>query len=235
MLSNVFSKTRLLTVLLLALCVFTVQNNVAQNSTTMVSLFEKELRLQDFAARIPEFQQVYGKNKVIPFQLKDVVLTTLSFYPELANTHIIFEYKPINVTMNARPCMDNILKTRQNRVYRVILNNNQGEHKGLPIEKLSFNIMVGWIGHEFAHLVQYEKMSNLQIITFFFSYLLSDEYFRDTERYTDYLAIKHGLAYPLYAGVEYLLNSSDVSEEYKKKIKDNYLSLAEIHYYWTQQ
>lgn len=198
------------------------------------SVFFKKLESSDYSNSILQFEKKYGKNKVIPSEIKAVVLISLSFYPELLETNIIFEYKPIKQTMNARPFVSNIFKTKKNRQYQIIINNNKGNHKGLPVETLSFNIIVGWLAHELAHIVAYEKMTNMQIISFAIKYGLSNKYNRLVERNTDLLTIKHGLAYPLYDGVEYLLNDNTISEDYKNKIRENYLSLDEIKCFWQQ-
>lgn len=198
------------------------------------SLFFNKLELKDYSDSISHYEYLYGENKIIPSEIKELVLVALSFFPEFAETNIVFEYKSIKQTMNARPFVSNIFKRKTNRKYKIIINDNQGKHKGLPIEKLSFNIVVGWLAHELAHIVVYEKMTNPQIISFAVKYLTSNRYNRMVERCTDFLTIKHGLAYPLYDGVEYLLNDDTISEDYKNKIRENYLTLDEIKCFWQQ-
>jgi len=196
--------------------------------------FKTELKLDNYIDSLKIFDGKYGKNKEIPEEIKKLVLVTLSFYPELSSTNISFGYNPIKQTMNARPLVGNLFCSKKERKYCILINNNKGKNKGLPIETLSFNIIVGWLGHELAHIVAYEKMTNWQTISFASKYLLSSKYNRTVERYTDYTTIEHGLAYPLYDGVEYLLNDSSVTDEYKQKIRDNYLALEEIEFLWKQ-
>ena len=38
--------------------------------------------------------------------------------------------------------------------------------RGLNYEELSFNALVGWIGHEFAHLIDYSSMNNRELLGF---------------------------------------------------------------------
>ncbi len=182
--------------------------------------------------QLDQLEAQFGKNKVIPAEIRAFVLAALSHYPQLADTRIVFQYKPIKQTMNARPLIANLWTRRKQRGYTVIINNNQGPHKGLPLETLSFNIVTGILGHELAHLVAYKEMTNRQMILFALGYLLSDSFHRRVERFTDYTTIAHGMAFPLYDGVEHILQDADLSEEYKNKIHSNYLGLHEIELFW---
>lgn len=140
-------------------------------------------------------------------QIRSEILATLNYYPELANARLRFSYKPISQTMNSRPTPGNIFRKKAKRHYSIIVNNNQGKHKGLPFEKLSPNIKAGWIGHELAHICEYEKMNTFQTFWFAVKYVFSKKFIRKVERYTDSVTIEHGLAFPLYDGTEYLLQS----------------------------
>jgi len=165
-------------------------------------------------------------------QIRNDMLSALHFYPELANVNIEFKYKPIKQTMNSRPLVGNIFRTKDNRKYTIIVNNNLGRIKGLPFEKLSFNIRSGWLGHELAHICSYEKMSNWQTFWFSLKYVFSKKYLRKVERFTDYTTVEHGLAYPLYDGTDYLCKNKDISEKYRKHAIINSLSLEEIKCFW---
>jgi hypothetical protein len=167
-------------------------------------------------------------------QIRSDIFSALRFYPELANVKIKFKYKQIKQTMNTRPSPGNIFRPKANRSYIMIVNNNQGKIKGLPFEKLSFNIKAGWLGHEMAHLCAYEQMSNWQTFWFSLKYVGSKKYLRRVERFTDYTTIEHGLAFPLYDGIEYLFRNKDISEKYRQHAMDNSLSLSEIKCFWCR-
>jgi hypothetical protein len=166
--------------------------------------------------------------------IRKSILTALSFYPELDSVRIRFLYKPIRQTMNSRPSLGNMFRSNHKRRYTIIINISEGENRGLPIEKLSSTIKTGWIGHELAHICAYMQMSNLQVIWFTFRYISSKKFMRKVERYTDMVTIKHGLAYPLYAGSHYLLNSKDIHVNYKKHSAINGLTPAEIFCIWCK-
>jgi hypothetical protein len=207
-------------------------NNCLKNDSISDKNFKTPINISSYSDSLESFEHKYGKNKVIPKEIRDFVLISLSFYPELASTNIVFEYKSIKQTMNSRPLLGNLFRSQKNRRYSIIINDNKGKNTGVPISEMSLNVIVGWIGHELGHIVTYEKMSNWQTIAFALKYLMFDEYNRKVERYTDYITINHGLAYPLYDGVEYLLNDKTISDEYKQRMKNNYLSLKEIRCFW---
>jgi hypothetical protein len=136
--------------------------------------------------------------------------------------------------MNSRPSPVNIFRKKANRRYTIIVNNNLGKYKCLPFEALSFNIKVGWLGHELAHTCEYETMNNWQTILFSIKYISSKKFVRRVERFTDVLTIKHGLAFPLYDGIDYLLKDSEIDEKYRKYAITNSLSLNEIKCLWLR-
>jgi len=167
-------------------------------------------------------------------QIRSDILATLCYYPELANARIRFSYKPISQTMNSRPTPGNIFRKKANRHYSIIVNNNQGKHKGLTFEKLSPTIKAGWIGHELAHICEYEKMNNFETFWFAVKYVFSKKFIRKVERYTDLVTIEHGLAFPLYDGTQYLLQSDEIEAKYRKYTITNGLSLSEIICLWCK-
>jgi hypothetical protein len=164
--------------------------------------------------------------------LKTDILSALYFYPELSGVSIKFSYKPINQTMNSRPTFLNVFRQNAKRHYRIIINNNKGKCKGLPFEELSFNIKTGWLGHELAHICDYEKLNNWQTFWFAVKYVFSKRYIREVERNTDLITIKHGLAFPLFDGTDYLLRSKEIGAKYRNYTITNGLSLGEIMCAW---
>lgn len=177
---------------------------------------------------------LYGSYFNLFPQVRSDIISALSFYPELVNARIKFSYKPIRQTMNSRPSPSNIFRKKANRRYSIIVNNNKGKIKGLPFERLSFNIKTGWLGHELAHICDYEKMNTWQTFCFALKYVFLKKYVSKVERYTDLVTIQHGLAFPLYDGTDYLLRSNEISGKYKKYAITNGLSLQEIMCLWCK-
>jgi len=198
-------------------------------------LFFQEVRQND----VPDKNIGLNTNIYGPYfdqfpQIRSDIISALCFYPELANARIRFSYKPIKQTMNSRPAPGNIFRSKANRRYFIIVNNNKGKHKGLPFEELTYNIKIGWLGHELAHICEYESINNLETFWFAVKYISSKQFVRKVERNTDLITINHGLAFPLYDGIDYLFRNKDISEKYRQHAIDNSLSLSEIKCFWCR-
>ena len=197
------------------------------------SLFFRDVNLGDCLAK--NNGDSLGLQRIILKDSQSIsseLLTALCYYPELAHLRIRVTSKEIKQTMNSRPSPLNIFRTKPNRVYHLIINSNKGKYKGLKFNELSFNIRVGWLGHELAHICEYEKMSTMQTVSFALKYVGSKKFVRKVERITDLITIEHGLTFPLYAGTDYLLRNKDISKNYRKYAITNGLSLGEIKCFW---
>ena len=129
--------------------------------------------------------------------------------------------------MQAQPSPNFIYKRKNKRGYSIFVNNNP-ELTGLNYEELSFNGLVGWIGHEFAHLIDYSSMNNRELLGFIASYVFDKRTMRRTERNADKETIKRGLGIQLLDGVAFFEKHNKVSKKYRKRKQKNYLSEKEI-------
>jgi hypothetical protein len=189
----------------------------------------KYLKAEDFYCKEDSLRNEF-RNIVLVKEDENIrlaFLVALSHFPELKNSRIRLSFKKMKSTMQAQPKFDLIFKNREMRNYYLFINNNKSSN-GLIYTELSFNAMVGWIGHELSHIVFYSQKSSFSIIGFGVHYVLSDKFLRTTERNTDRIAIHHGLGFPLYEGVIYLMNNPNVSPEYKDKIRKHYMNPREI-------
>ena len=84
---------------------------------------------------------------------------------------------------------------------------------------LSFNSLVGWIGHEFAHILDYSKMNNRDLISFIASYVFDKDKMKKTERKADKETIKHGLGKQLLDGANYFIEIKKYQENTRKRKK----------------
>jgi len=165
----------------------------AIDSIVFSKFIHTKLDSNSYSDSIYYFNDKYGKYKILTTETRYDALCAFSFYPELEHTHIRIKYKSIKGTMNARPLIKNIFLKRNDQRYVVIINNNKGRHKGLPYNSLSFNIKVGWLAHELAHISTYQQMSKWQTVKFSLFYVLSASFKRKTERYTDNIGIHMAL------------------------------------------
>jgi hypothetical protein len=160
-------------------------------------------------------------------RLKLAFYVALNRYPELYDTRITLKHKPISSTMQAQPSPDFLFKKKSKRVYRIFVNNNPNL-TGINYEEFSFNGLVGWIGHEFAHLIDYNSMNNRALLSFIGGYVFDKRTMRRTERNADRETIKRGLGIQLLDGVAFFEKNNKVSKKYRKRKQKNYLSEEEI-------
>lgn len=155
-------------------------------------------------------------------------------FPDLAQADIKFKFKPlttVNATMLAQPQMDNNILNKIKRKYIIYVNNNKGRLKGLDFSKMSRDIQVGWIAHELGHIVDYSKRGAMSMAGMGWNYVSSPKFKHKVEQAADIIAINRGFGMELKKGVEYLLSHPEVSLKYKLKIKEHYLSVADIENY----
>jgi hypothetical protein len=185
------------------------------------------LKRENFEIHLSELKNEFGNKKIIPAGIELECLAALSFYPELKNTDIEFRFGQLNFTMISKPKFSTILKDRDQRQYVIIIQKPGLSGNNIEWRELSFNAMVGWIGHELGHVLHYSHKSSGGILFTGIKYA-APGYRRKMERFTDQLAIQHNLGYALYEGVDYTINSSHASKHYKNNQEKFYLHPEEI-------
>ncbi|WP_373521090.1 hypothetical protein [Aquiflexum sp.] len=169
----------------------------------------------------------------IPVEIKEVALKALSFYPELENIRIEFVFNE-NIrksVMQAQPKFVTMFGSRKKRTY-IIKISHLFNFKGTstPIQDLPEDVLIGWIGHELGHIMDYLKKSNWSLILFGIGYLTSKSFVISAERVADTYAVNHGLGDYILATKDFILHQAGMSEQYIQKIKKLYLPPEEIIY-----
>ncbi len=174
----------------------------------------------------PELLQI-AHNKQIPDLIEKNVLKALSFYPELQNTTISFIFKTTikSSVMQAQPVFTTLLGKRKKRRYRI----NISEHfklinSDMPIEQIPDEVMIGWIGHELGHILDYEGMSNAGMVGFGYRYYFYSSFVKHAEMVADSLAVERGMGNYIVATKRFILNHAELPKAYKDKISRLYLS-----------
>ncbi len=165
--------------------------------------------------------------KIIPDTMREVILTALSFYPELENTHIEFAFRDhINKSvMQAQPKISTFFKRKSKRKYIVKISRYLELNEGkVDITTLPCDVLVGWIGHELGHIVDYKDRGTLAMIGFGMQYLFFDSYIVAAERRADLYALEHGLGDNIVTTKQFVLNNVDIPDVYKARIRRLYLS-----------
>lgn len=170
-------------------------------------------------------------NKIIPPSIEDEVRIALSHYPELIDTPIEFKFKKSikKSFMQAQPKFSGIFKRRKNRSYYVMISERLHiEDEEFGVADIPTDVLIGWIGHELGHIMDYRERKGFNLLTFGVRYVLSRNYIREAERAADTYAVNHGMGEYILATKDFILSHADLSEVYKARIKRLYLSPEEI-------
>jgi hypothetical protein len=203
----------------------------AQNSRDVDLIINRHFFKQEsYQDSLLFYRTLFEKNKKISKKdprLELAFYVALRHYPELSKTKINVKLKRIQSTMMAQPAVDFIFRSKDSRRYKIIINSTK-ERLGMNYEDLTFNALVGWIGHELAHISDYNNKSNRQLLAFISTYLFSKKQVKRTENYADKEAVRRGLGYALYEGVYEIFKNPKIVSDYKKRNQEYYLSPDEI-------
>ncbi len=169
--------------------------------------------------------------KTFPADIKQEVTTALGYFPELKDIHIdfIFRERKMSSFMQAQPRWRSLFRSRISRRYVIRISRAfdiEGEH--FTVEQIPSEILVGWLGHELGHIMDYLDKSTMNLIAFGASYLFSGRAVQTTERSADINAILHGMGDFIFNTRNFILDHTELPEKYKDKIRRLYLSPPEI-------
>lgn len=170
-------------------------------------------------------------NKIVPDIIWRETYVALSHYPELKDTPIEIRFKK-NIKksfMQAQPKISGLFKNRKNRSYFIFINEKfKIEDEIFDVTTVPPEVLIGWIGHELGHIMDYRDRSAVDLMWFGVKYITSKNYIREAERAADTYAVNHGLGENIIATKDFILNHSKLSDTYKNRIEDLYLSQEEI-------
>lgn len=175
--------------------------------------------------------QINTENKIIPDSIREEALKALSYFPELKDTEIIFQFKD-NIkksTMQAQPKWASFFKTRTKRAYIILISRKiQIDNEELLIDDIPSDVMIGWLGHELGHVMDYRDRSGFGMVIFGIKYLFSKGHMQEVERAADIYAIQHGMGDYILKTKNFILEHADISEKYKAKLRRIYMSPEEV-------
>ena len=162
-----------------------------------------------------KLKQRFGFNKKVPKEIISNFYMAIGYYPELRNVNIKVRYGIIKTTMQCRPRWDFLFHTKKNRSYVIYIGDKIKNGGGILYRNLPLNAQIGVIGHELAHIIDYQSMNNLKLIRFGMDYLTSKKK-KEIENRTDLIAIHRGLGYQIGDFAKYVFEESGASLEYLK-------------------
>ena len=172
------------------------------------------------------------RNKKIPKAILEPVKEALEYFPELEEVDITFEFKEriTGAVMQAQPKIFSLfVDPIEKRKYRIKISRAlEFEGKLIPIEKIPRDALVGWIGHELGHVMDYLNRSTTNMMRFGFKYLTSKDKVVEAEYTADGYAIVCGMGSQILATKNYILNHEGFEDNYKDKIKNLYMSPDQV-------
>ncbi|WP_175455355.1 hypothetical protein [Pricia antarctica] len=168
---------------------------------------------------------------IVPDSIQEEARIALSHYPDLENTPITFKFKKKikKSTMQAQPLFWSLFKTRKKREYVVLISEKiKISGKEYLTKDVPKNIMIGWLGHELGHIMDYQDRSSLNLIWFGAKYTFSGSYLKEAERAADTYAVSHGMGSYIVDTKNFILDNAEIQEKYKARIRKFYLSPEEI-------
>ena len=166
---------------------------------------------------VVDHDSIYVKN--VPAKLEKQFTVICKAFSELKNEKIRLVFRPISMTMQARPNVWNLLIGK--REYLIFINNSKGKN-GVTLDDIPFNGQVGVISHEMCHVLDYVHKSTWQIIKtgiMYFNAHKKEKY----EKATDYLAVKKGFGPQLHEWAEYIMNDHTIKSKYREVKEKFYL------------
>ena len=184
-----------------------------------------------FSLSMTPTQDSIPNNKIIPENIKEEALIALSYYPELNDTQVTFKFKDQikKSTMQAQPTWSSFFKRKDKRGYIILISRKiQIENEAFTINDIPSDVIVGWLGHELGHVMDYSNRNNFGMLIFGFKYLFSKMHIKEVERTADTIAIAHGMGDYILQTKNYILDQANISEKYKKRIRSFYMSPEEV-------
>ncbi len=166
-----------------------------------------------------------------PNEIKEEAEKALSFYPQLRNTPVIFKFKKeiAKSTMQAQPVWQTLFYSKKKRRYVILISEKfKIDGKTFYTKDAPFDVLVGWLGHELGHVMDYKERSSFNLILFGIRYIFLQHHIKKAERTADVYAINHGMEKYILATKNFILCQAGLSGTYLDRIKKYYLSPEDI-------
>jgi len=138
-------------------------------------------------------------------------------YPELEHTDInVTFHKGWFFTMQASIQITSLLSRK--RKYKINVNSRREN----ILSQLSDEDILGWFGHELAHIINYERMSGPKFLMFTLRYILDFNFRFSVEKRVSAYAYNNGFAKELFGVWKKFLVINKINKKYQGYIIRNY-------------
>lgn len=176
---------------------------------------------------LSELRARYGKNKLIPQAYEEVILKTLSHFPELIDTRIRFVlHNRGEVPLETVASFGSMLVQGHRRSFTImILEEAELPVRQVLLKNLPEEAKPGAIGHELGHVLRMINSGNGALMEHKFTRRALAK--RKHERAADIATIEHGLGFELYVYADYIRKVPGYIQ-HNKEIDTYYLKPQEI-------
>ncbi|MDR9457273.1 MAG: hypothetical protein RI572_07660 [Salegentibacter sp.] len=184
-----------------------------------------------YAQSMKQKDSLKFNKKIVPDIIWREAYIALAHYPELKDTPIEFKFKKDiqKSFMQAQPKISGLFKNKKKRAYFVMISEEIViEDEVFDVTAVPSDVLIGWLGHELGHIMDYRERSGLNMLWFGMKYFASKTYIQEAERVADTYAVNHGMGKYIIATKDFILNHAHLSDVYKARIKNLYLSQGEI-------
>ncbi len=159
-------------------------------------------------------------------QFQPDIEEVLEHYPELDGLKIEVQEAAMKTSLSCRPKFSSLFKRKAKRTY-VIRIDVREKDSTVTILDAQDEARIGVLGHEIAHIVDFQQRNFFGILGRGFNYL-SKKSKEKYEKEIDLITIEHGLGYELYCWSDLVLNRSKATYKYKEFKREIYLEPQEI-------
>lgn len=147
-------------------------------------------------------------------KLKDIFDKAKIRYKEIQCVDIKLRFsKGMFFTMRASVKINSLFNKK--RKYIVYVNFRRKD----VLSKLSENDLIGWFGHELAHIIEYETMSNFELFLFTIKYLFNPKFRFSVEKRINVFTCNNVFSKELFGVWKKFLSLDDISKKYKEYVK----------------
>jgi hypothetical protein len=180
--------------------------------------------LQIHAQKADSIFAAYMHNKQLPQGYIPEFCMALSYFPELADTHIEVKAKNIRTTMAARLSFASYFKKKSKRTYVLFIDTLFNGRKGLFFD-LYTTARVGIIGHELSHVSAYNQKNFFGLMGYDVIYLFNK---KKIEHKTDETTIEHGMYSQLSDYARIAFDPQKVGKKYYRYKTRHYYSPEQL-------
>lgn len=140
---------------------------------------------------------------------------------------VLVEKKFKSSTMQAKPTVS--FQTLFGKRKRYKINTNAFvKSTQWRVSELPEDVLKGWFAHEIGHIIDYHSRSNFGMALFGLRYIFSKKFKKQAEHNADVIAVNYGFADDIIAMKRFILENDFVSDQYKNKIEQFYMTIEDI-------